>query len=65
MMKQSVFFTLKKCNPKKEVPYYRYCSNLIAIKRISLKDELVGVPGSTLREISILKVLGEHENCVR
>jgi cyclin-dependent kinase 2 len=37
----------------------------VAIKRISLKDELAGVPGSTLREISILKVLGDHVNCVK
>jgi len=37
----------------------------VAIKRISLKDESAGVPGSTLREISILKILGEHANCVK
>jgi len=37
----------------------------VAIKRISLKDQLAGVPGSTLREISILKILGEHPNCVK
>jgi serine/threonine protein kinase len=37
---------------------------IVAIKKIPIKSGNEGIPGSTLREVSILKVLGHHENCV-
>lgn len=43
----------------------RETGETVALKKIRLDDEDEGVPGTAIREVSLLKELSKHENIVR